>query len=242
MAKEYEKYARKYPAIVAMIIPAFLTTEIIWTYFPVIQERWFVYLARVGTFIPVALVYGAIGYFARELFRDASKTLFQYPMFREDETDMPTTKLLLRTHRNRLSSKSLDVIAAKIKNDFDIQLLNEEEERDDVDEAKKTIVDAVGKIREATRSNHNLLHYNIDFGFCRNYLGASVYAVIFIIVVLVINVLFNVASWRFTLLMLFIQLILSMLVFLTLKSKGYSYARALFNAYVANTSYKWEGK
>lgn len=234
--KNYETYAQKYPAIVAMLVPTFLTTTIVNTYLPDIQDNWNAFLARIGAFIPVALIYGAIGYFARQLFRDTSKKIFQFPLFKEDETEMPTTQLLLRTGVRRMSVSAIDSIAAKIYKDFGIKLLSKEEEVNDMVEAKKTIVDAVGKIRESTRNNPNLLNYNIDFGFCRNYLGAMVYAVAIILIILTINLLVCIGYWRITLIALTVQLLLGLLVFMSLKHRGYAYARALFNAYLAKNN------
>lgn len=231
--RDYETYARKYPAIIGMLIPAIITTEIIGAAFPQIEENWLGFLTKIGAFVPIACLYGALGYFARQLFRDASKALFQFPLFHEDETEMPTTVLLLRTSKKRLSNRAINSIASKIKSDFGIRLLNENEEKEDILEAKRTIVDAVGKIREVTRDNSNLLNYNIDFGFCRNYLGATVYALVFLAVVLIVNLLFNVADWRYTLIAIIVQIILGIIVFLSLRAKGYAYARALFNAYLS---------
>jgi hypothetical protein len=239
--KDYETYAQKYPAIVAMLVPAFLTTAIVCTYLPDIQGNWNTFLARIGAFIPVALIYGAIGYFARQLFRDASKRIFQFPLFKEDETEMPTTQLLLFTSDKRLSVNAIETIAGKIYKDFGIRLLSKTEEEEDTIEAKKTIVDAVGKIREATRNNPNLLNYNIDFGFCRNYLGATVYAVAIILIILIVNLLFGISDWKITLIALTVQLILGLLVFMSLKQRGFAYARALFNAYLSDKVYSWDG-
>lgn len=72
-------------------------------------------------------------------------------MFKEDETEMPTTKLLLWTSDKRKSEVEIRQIARKIFEDFGIKLLTKEEEIANLPEAKRTIVDAVGKIREVTR-------------------------------------------------------------------------------------------
>ena len=229
--KNYETYARKYPAIISMLIPAIVTTQILSSWFSQLQECWGTALSLIGVFVPVGVVYGAIGYFARQLFRDASKMFFQFPLFKEDETEMPTTKLLLWSSEKRLSANAIKTIATKLKEDFGIKLLSEAKEQNNLLEAKKTIVDGVGKIREVTRNNPNLLQYNIDFGFCRNYLGGAVYSTFFLLDV--------VNSWQITLIALVVQILLNIIVFVTLKSKGYSYARALFNAYIGNSEYDW---
>lgn len=239
--KNYELYARKYPAIVGMLLPALLTVSLITDNIPQFQDVFDNLLCKLGVYVPVVVIYGALGYFMRSLFRDASKHLFQFPLFKEDETEMPTTQLLLRNGKMRLSNSMINQIASKVENDFGIKLLSASKEQQNPLEAKRTIVDAVGKIREYTRKNPNLHQYNIDFGFCRNYLGATVYALAIMIIILCINLILDKGDWRYTLFALIVQLIFGMIVFLTLKSKGYAYARALFNAYLSGSEYEWEG-
>ena len=229
--RNYELYARKYPAIVGMLLPILSTASLILDNIPQIQGAISNLLYKISVFVPVVGIYAAIGYFARQLFRDASKCLFQFPIFKEDETEMPTTQLLLWTSSKRMSSSMIEQVALKINNDFGIKLLSKKEERQDLLEAKRTIVDAVGKNRECTRTNQNLLQYNIDFGFCRNYLGATVYALVILLIILIINIV-GWGYWLYTLIAFIIQLILGIIAFFTLKYKGNAYARALFNAYI----------
>lgn len=237
--KDYELHARKYPAIVAMLIPAAYTTWMLIEYFPKVISVGNMIISAIACFVPIAIVYGAIGFFARSLFRDASKMLFQFPLFKEDETEMPSTRLLLRTDKKALSKNELDLIAQKIETDFNIRLLSLKETKKDINEAKKTIVSAVGKIREVTRKNPNLLQYNIDFGFCRNYLGGSVYSVLALIVLAIVSYATNIFNWKVIVLASGIQVALSIVMYITLRFKGYTYARALFNAYMSDAKYEW---
>ena len=161
---KYEKEARVYPAIAGMIIPIILTTLYVTSFIPKSLDIWESIIAKIGLFIPVALIYGALAYWVRQLFIDASKRLFQFRLFKEDETEMPTTKLLLWSSDVRKSEADIKRIAEKIKTDFGIQLLSKDEEIANLSEAKRTIVDAVGKIREVTRNNENLQQYNRKYG------------------------------------------------------------------------------
>ena len=224
--KDYELHARKYPAIVSMLIPAALTSYLLLNNFPNIIGIGNIIIESLAYFVPIAIIYGAIGFFARSLFRDASKMMFQFPMFKEDETDMPTTRLLLWNDSKALSKNEIEIIAKKVEDDFGIILLSQEETITNPMEARKTIVSAVGKIREVTRDNPNLLNYNIDFGFCRNYLGGSVYSLLAILILAIIGTLTNTADWRILLLAAGLQIVLSIIMYLTLKYKGYTYARA----------------
>ena len=237
--KDYELHARKYPAIVAMLIPAALTSYLLLNNFPNIIGIGNIIIESLAYFVPIAIIYGAIGFFARSLFRDASKMIFQFPMFKEDETDMPTTRLLLWNDSKALSKNEIEIIAKKVEDDFGIRLLSQEETITNPLDAKKTIVSAVGKIREVTRDNPNLLNYNIDFGFCRNYLGGSVYSLLAILILAIIGTLTNTADWRILLLADGLQIVLSIIMYLTLNYKGYTYARALYNAYLSGAHYEW---
>lgn len=237
--KDYELHARKYPAIVSMLIPAALTSYLLLNNFPNIIGIGNIIIESLAYFVPIAIIYGAIGFFASSLFRDASKMIFQFPMFKEDETDMPTTRLLLWNDSKALSKNEIEIIAKKVKDDFGIRLLSQEETIKNPQEARKTIVSAVGKIREVTRDNPNLLNYNIDFGFCRNYLGGSVYSLLAILILAIIGTLTNTADWRILLLAAGLQIVFSIIMYLTLKYKGYTYARALYNAYLSGAQYEW---
>lgn len=128
MMNKYEKEARVYPAIAGMIIPIILTTLYVTSFIPKTLDIWESIIVKIGLFIPVALIYGALAYWIRQLFIDASKRLFQFRLFKEDETEMPTTKLLLWSSDVRKSEADIKRIAEKIKTDFGIQLLSKDEE------------------------------------------------------------------------------------------------------------------
>lgn len=223
-----------------MIIPIILTTLYVTTFIPDTIEVWESIIAKIGLFVPVTLVYGALAYWARQLFIDASKLLFQFRLFKEDETEMPTTKLLLWSSEERKSEADIKQIAAKVKTDFGIQLLSKDEEIANLAEAKRTIVDAVGKIREVTRKNENLQQYNRKYGFCRNYLGSCVYATGLITLMLIVNFTLNMPYTLILLMALGTQILLGILDYLSYKSKAYDYARAMYNAYLTGAEYERE--
>ena len=112
---KYEKEARVYPAIAGMIIPIILTTLYVTSFIPQTLDIWESIIVKIGLFIPVALIYGALAYWIRQLFIDASKRLFQFRLFKEDETEMPTTKLLLWSSDVRKSEADIKRIAEKIR-------------------------------------------------------------------------------------------------------------------------------
>ena len=228
MMNKYEKEARVYPAIAGMIIPIILTTLYVTSFIPKTLDIWESIIVKIGLFIPVALIYGALAYWIRQLFIDASKRLFQFRLFKEDETEMPTTKLLLWSSDVRKSEADIKRIAEKIKTDFGIQLLSKDEEISNLSEAKRTIVD------------ENLQQYNRKYGFCRNYLGTCVYATGAIILALAANFILGMPYASVLFMALGVQILLGIIDYASYKSKAYDYARAMYNAYITGAEYERE--
>ena len=93
---KYIREARVYPAILGMLPTCILLAMCMREWFLQCQVllgnvKWVLCLIG-GT----ALASMAVGYLVRELFKETSKWLFQYPLFKKDETDMPTTKVSIR--------------------------------------------------------------------------------------------------------------------------------------------------
>ena len=237
---KYEKIARVYPCIAGSIIPIILSGIFIFRFFPSGWNIWETFIAKISVFVPITVFYGALGFWCRTIIANTSKLIFQFPLFKQDETMMPTTQLISWKSTKRKSEQDIKNIAKKVKTDFGIKLFSEKEEETNPDEAKRTIVDAVGKIREVTRGNENLQQYNRLYGFFRNYLGACVYAIVFIVLALIINYIclleYGIILWSG----LVFQLILGLISFLILKLIGFEYARALFNSYITDASYTYK--
>lgn len=165
------------------------------------------------------------------MFRSTSKYLFQFPLFKEDETSLPTTELLLWKN-HYLSAEYHNLITRRIRTDFKIHLLNQEEEKNDEMEARLRIVNAIQLIREITRDNEILLQYNYEFGFCRNYLGASVWSILILTAFELANIWGHYFQWWVGIVIIACQIALFFLVFLVLKGRGRAYAKELISAYM----------
>ncbi len=219
--------ARIYPAVLGMLPTCILLAMCMGEWFPQYQAmassvKW------VGRLIGgIALVSMAVGYLVRELFRETSKWLFQYPMLKMDETEMPTTKMLLWKN-SYISPAYHKQIANKVKAMFDISLPTCEEEQADLDMAKKTITEVVHQIRQNCRNNEILRQYNLEFGFCRNYLGAGVWSILLIISIGVVNIFYGWLIW-WTIIVAFVAQVLLMVgCYFVLKTRGWTYAKYLF--------------
>ena len=224
---KYIRVARVYPSVLGMLPTCILLAMCMGEWFPQYEAlvgnvKWVLCLIG-GT----ALVSMAVGYLVGELFKETSKWLFQYPLFKKDETEMPTTKMLL-WQNTAMSPTYHKVIAAKVKATFGIKLPTAEEEKADLALAKKTIADAVYQIRQNCRGDVILRQYNIEFGFCRNYLGASVWSILLIISIGIANIFCGWLSWWPIGVALIIQVLLMVACYLLLETRGWTYARYLF--------------
>lgn len=118
----------------------------------------------------------AIIYFLTQINRFIAKELFQNIFFK-DEHNMPTTDYLLHSSTFFAENTKLR-IRKKIKDSYDIELLDKQKEDENQLEARKTIVEAVAQIRNSTRDNQLLLQHNIEYGFVRNLIGGSALSLI----------------------------------------------------------------
>ena len=226
----YEKRARVYPAIVAMVVPVIFTT----VFFSGIVKQWLpswtIALRFLVAFVPVATVYAALGYMSRELFRWTSKQIFQFPIFNEDETNMPTTRLLLWSDSS-IPDESKKVLRQKIENKYGKQLYGKKQEEAKPKEAALAIAHVVRSIRQDTREDKILLQYNYEYGFSRNYLGASIWAIAFILIFWIINAHSNVLPNNVFVIALLCQVVLDLFVFVSMKHNAKAYARQLFASF-----------
>lgn len=229
---KYIRIARVYPALVGMIIPWIIIVWSVGDSLPKIQADITMSFSYIGVGLSSAVILGAIGYACREAFRSVSKWIFQFPFFKEDETQMPTTQMLLWKNK-QMSSEQHKNLMKKCYTMFHIRLFSEEKERMDEREARMTIVNAVQHMREATRSNKILLQYNYEFGFCRNYLGVAVFDIVFVIMSLIVNskivLMPQIAIWILCGILVFSIL----LAIWSLRYRAKAYARALFTSFLA---------
>lgn len=229
---KYTRIARVYPALVGMIIPWIIIVWGLGDSLPKLQENITMVFSYLGVGFSSALILASVGYALREAFRSVSKWLFQFPFFKEDETKMPTTEMLLWKNKS-MSAEQHKNLSKKCYSMFNIRLLSEEKERLDEQEARITIVNAVQHMREVTRSNTILLQYNYEFGFCRNYLGATVFDIVFLIISLIVNSQMCLMPQAAIYVLLGILLISILLALCSLKFRAKAYARSLFTAFLS---------
>lgn len=228
---EYEKKARLYPTLLSATVPGILLLCCIWTivpqYFTTIP-----YLYRILSMVGCAGIFiAACSFLGREACRRMSKCLFQSWLFKEDETEMPSTDLLIY-EKSIFSTQQIDNIRNKICSDFTISIPSKENQVESL-ELRKIITDAVRQIREKTRSNAILLDYTIRYGFCRNLLGGLSIGILFTFG-LIVAILFNLIPFPIIpiVLALILQLIIFVGAFFQLKGVAKEYAKQLYNVYL----------
>lgn len=232
---EYERHAYLYSAWVAMIVPMLVCGLLAWNHG--IMENFNVFIRGISTFLPMAIVYAALGFAARETFRSTSKMLFQFPIFKEDETKMPTTEMLL--YKSKLMSRNEnDCIRRKVFADFGLKMMSPEEEFQDEYEARKNIVAAVGVIKNVTRGDKIVVQANYRYGFCRNLLGGLVWALIILVAIFVVCLFMSCSYWWIPLIGIGLVIVQGFLTYLSYKARARNYARTLFHAYMATTEKK----
>ena len=228
---KYIKIARVYPSILAMIIPWIIIVWSLGDILPRVQEKITMTFSYIGVGLSSALILAALGYALQETFRSTSKWIFQFPVFKEDQTKMPTTEMLL--WKNKLMSKERHKnIAVKVKQMFNIQIPSEAKELSDEDEARLTIVNAVAQMRSITRDNKILLQYNYEFGFCRNYLGSSIYDLSFVIMAFIVNHYLKLMPVWGLIVASLIMLLSYAIAFISLRYRARAYADNLFTAFL----------
>lgn len=139
---------------------------------------------------------------------------------------MPTTELLLGKNGD-LSASMRQKLSDKLLKECGIAL---PEDSVDDNEARTICVNITGYMREMTRDNKILTQYSYEFGFCRNYIGASVVAIIMLMIQIIIAAYFHLFIW-WPIGGLVVQLLLCWFFWKALCVSGDQYANHLIYAY-----------
>ena len=226
----YSRHAYLYSAWTALLVPCLLASAMIYYYEPTsqIQELW----KAITTCIPLVVLL-ALGFFLRERIRGISKLFFQFPLFKEDETQMPTTNYLMWS--SEYSDEMKRAIRKKVKQDFNYKMPTKDEELKDEKAARKNIAAIVGSMREMARESGDVVYTqaNYRYGFNRNLLGGLVLSFIITCLLMVLNILVNSISYKwFVLALVFIIFWVLIEYFVFYKYSARNYARQLFDTYL----------
>ncbi|MFH1883491.1 MAG: hypothetical protein ABIL62_12365 [Planctomycetota bacterium] len=166
----YEIKARYVPAIIAalpiIILSGFVKEEIWISMFH--NARWFLFVENFSMSVIAVLLLIHVQ-------RGIAKHLFEEKIF-DSGKNFPASRMLLFSD-DYLSEMMKVKVREKIKKDFAITLCTQSEEQENLDEAKKSLRDAVALVRKQVGDGDKTLQYNIHYGFSRNLIGGSVLAV-----------------------------------------------------------------
>jgi len=165
---KYQLYARIFPIILCSI-PA-----LIFQYYLLNQEiaNLLQFLGGIN-FMGNFTISMAILYFISQTNRLIAKTFFE-----KNEICMPTTDFSLFCNPE-FSEEYKKEIYKKIQDDFNIQLPTENEQNENELNSRKRIAEAMSLVRKKFESNKLLLQHNIEYGFWRNLIGGTIFAILF---------------------------------------------------------------
>lgn len=227
----YSRHAYLYSAWTAMFIPCILASVMIYYSEPTseLQGLW----KAITSSLPI-VVFLALGYFLRERIRVTSKILFQFPLFKEDETYMPTTDLLMWSSKYPEEMKK--AIRKKVKSDFNYTMPSKEDEKNDSEAARRNIAAIVGSIRNKARNAGDVVYTqaNYRYGYTRNLMGGLVWSFMITALLMILNCVVKILSTQcFIVALVLIVLWLLLEYFVFYKHSARNYARQLFETYLA---------
>lgn len=160
-----------------------------------------------------------------------AKEVFQRFFF-QDEVRMPSTNHLL--WQDSFFEDQIKVqIRTKIKDRFNIDLLDKRGEAQNEMKGRRLIVTAVSQIRNVLRGNKMLLQHNIEYGFFRNLIGGSLLAVAVSIFLLVYALIMDANRLCTTAIILIIVYLIPLLLSkMLIKKYGNYYSKILYEQFL----------
>lgn len=220
----------------ARLFPSILTAIPLLVFLNVIvSEFYYDKLTSVFSILPILTNFGlstALVFLMVQLNRFLAKEIFQRFYF-QNELKMPTTNHLLWSD-TYFEQTIKEKIHSKILSKFEIKIQNENDEQNDELKSRKQIATAVSQIRNILRENKMLLQHNIEYGFFRNLVGGSVFALIFSIAIFIFGHLNINNNMKFTgIMLIFIYLIPLVLSKLIIKRFGNYYSKILYEQFLS---------
>lgn len=176
----YSIYARFFPAILCA-----LPLTIIWYFLSQDHEVKALgeYLLSIN-FLKEITISIVFLYLFAQVIRVTSKRFEE--LYFTKAVGFPTTYLLTFSDKT-FSSDFKAKFRNQIKYKFDLDLLNEEDESINPEEANRRITEAINLVRVEIGDGVLVLKHNIWYGFFRNLVGGAIYGIIFSIIGVIIS-------------------------------------------------------
>ena len=120
-----------------------------------------------------------------------------------------------------------------MQSQYNYMMLTAQQENDDEQEARRSIVGAVGIMKEATRGNKMLLQCNYRYGYQRNLLGGLVWSFMIVLLLLIASYVYNLKYMAGCWLALIFVLIQGVVAFFFMKYAARNYARTLIITFIS---------
>lgn len=169
----------------------------------------------------------AVLYFVSQINRFISKTFFEKP-----EIYMPTTDFLL-LNNTEYSEGYKQKIYKKLENEFDLKIPSKSIQGEDELSARKRIAEVMSLARKRVGKGKLLLQHNIEYGFWRNLVGGSIFAVLFSLIILYLSYIRN--DYTFLIISIILLVMFSIILFCNkffIDRVGKMYARVLIQEYM----------
>lgn len=222
---EYEKKAVFEPAVVNLVLLYLIIVTCL--YSNGLTSTIMVNIAKGA--IPLAILAITIR-FLMNLFRDFSKTIIQYPRYKRNMSNMPTTELLLWSN-GEMPKVEKKNIRDKIRTKYEVSLPSEKAEKKDEKAARQLIADVVSRIRGDIRNNEKAdkmyLRYNMRYGASRNFFGGGMLCIVAeLFFILLLNL--NSTTFAFAWFLFALHCILVIIDFFMIPARAKEYASNLY--------------
>lgn len=230
----YTIYARYFPALVSAL-PFF----VIWFYLSDNIE-----LKGLASFILSIKLLKVEGvtfsivflYFYSLVIREVSK-YFQRKYFTGDKAKGFPTTYLMTYSDSTLSDSYKDKYRELILQRFNFELLNKEDEKTDIIEARKRLYEGTDLVKAKIQDGYLVLKHNIWFGFFRNLIGGTIFSMPLCLIGILLG-WFVIEDSKVLIFISAILFLLYLVVFLfrrpILVQNGEAYARQLFSEFIGS--------
>lgn len=226
---EYDQKAVFEPAIVNLL---FLTMVIVFAFWHLLPFGAFT--KAILTIVPI-IFFAIVIRYIMDVFRMWSKLILQYPRYKRNMTNMPTTEMLMWKN-NEISYQEKKKIRDKIYSKYGIKLNSAAKEQIDEEGSRQLIAEAVSRIRRDIRNNPHAdsmyLRYNIRYGKDRNFLGG---ATICIVIEAVLASTASVTKEQFLIIpaaIIVVHLVLMVIDYFSIPSDAKEFAANLYNEFL----------
>jgi hypothetical protein len=227
MITKYYLNARLFPSILTSIPVVVLANSFLINNKEHLMPLSDIFQILINFGISAALVFLMI-----QINRIISKEVFQR-MYFQDELKMPTVNQLM-IDDTTLDQTIKTEVRSRIEQYYGIKLLEHSLEKEEEVRARKLIATGLSQVRNDLRDNAMLLQHNIEYGFCRNFIGGSLLAFLFSLFIIFYSVTIANSPLQYTgVILALIYLLVVILSKHLMNYYGKAYAKIFFEQFLS---------